>query len=222
MASVIFVNFTDAKPGDGFAGWGAKGGPSWRRARLNGGRSAPSASPRRTISTAGARRRARWRLVGAAPDEMVWEVAGEPPICSARPPRRRRRRAGLFSVLARLRRAGAGGRLPSRSRALRLALRHAGPAARAAGRARRQGRSARPPARGDGARGAPRHPQDARLPALPRGRDRARGRASSPGSSPSIISSAPRPASSCGRFASMRWSILTPELSLHWDGETLS
>ena len=24
------------------------------------------------------------------------------------------------------------------------------------------------------------------------------------------------------RFASMRWSILTPELSLHWDGETLS
>jgi uracil-DNA glycosylase len=25
-----------------------------------------------------------------------------------------------------------------------------------------------------------------------------------------------------GRFATMRWSILTPELSLHWDGETLS
>jgi DNA polymerase len=25
-----------------------------------------------------------------------------------------------------------------------------------------------------------------------------------------------------GRFAAMRWSILTPELSLHWDGETLS
>jgi len=25
-----------------------------------------------------------------------------------------------------------------------------------------------------------------------------------------------------GRFASMRWSILTPALSLHWDGETLS
>ena len=24
------------------------------------------------------------------------------------------------------------------------------------------------------------------------------------------------------RFANMRWSILTPELSIHWDGETLT
>jgi hypothetical protein len=44
--------------------------------------------------------------------------------------------------------------------------------------------------------GAPRHPQDARFRALPRSRGRTKARASSPGSSPSIISSAPMPASS--------------------------
>ena len=47
-------------------------------------------------------------------------------------------------------------------------------------------------------------------------------RASSPSSSPSITSSASAASFFVNRFTNMRWSILTPELSIHWDGETLS
>ena len=47
-------------------------------------------------------------------------------------------------------------------------------------------------------------------------------RASSPSSSPSITSSAHAAGFFVRRFTNMRWSILTPELSIHWDGETLT
>ena len=51
---------------------------------------------------------------------------------------------------------------------------------------------------------------------------RSRRRATSPGSNRFIISSAPMPASSSAASPRCRWSILTPELSIHWDGETLA
>ena len=66
--------------------------------------------------------------------------------------------------------------------------------------------------------GAARHPQDARLRALPprRGRGRRALRRL-------VRARAPHPRRAApffvGRFAAMRWSILTPEGALHWDGQ---
>ena len=75
------------------------------------------------------------------------------------------------------------------------------------------------PLRGDGEGGPPRHPQDARLRALPEDRRRRRTSAMSPGSSRSISSSSATRAFFVRRFTGMRWSILTPYAWRNWDGE---
>ena len=136
-----------------FAGWRDAGAPAHRRrpsagcGRVPACRRAGPGSVRRSRS----RRRSRRRGSGSARTGDELSV-----------PRR-------FIDLARL------GRLPSRSRPLRPALRHAvADRRRRAAPARRRGRSAGSPGRGDGPGGPPRHPQDEGVRPLPRGQRRGR------------------------------------------------
>ena len=157
---------------------------------------------RRPISTASARAaRALCWPADVPPDVVLWRSRGEPATCS---------RADDDAAAAPVA-AGAGAvpralprrwprqvDLPSRSRtASRCSTGCSGACGDEPRPARRRVRSGRRAARAARQGGAPRHPQDARLRALPRDRGREGEALSSPGSSRTTTSSsAPRPSSS--------------------------
>ena len=174
--------------------------------------------PRPTISTAGATPRALAEAGVPADGSSGRSTAGAA-TCSATEPRRAPAGAELRSA-ARVRRPGQERDLPFAipsaspcstrccSSCAPIATRWTTAPTRWFDRlaAPRQGRP-------------PRHPQDARLRPLPR--SRGRRTASSPGSSPSIISCAP---TRVLRAPFRQHALVDPDARarIHWDGETLS